>query len=456
MVGLYPNIPHEDGLEALKIALDGRENKTISTESLLELTKCVLENNVFEHDGKVYRQKQGTAIGTKMAPSYAIIFMSLLEERLLETSPLKPQVWWRYIDDIFLLWEHGEESLKAFLNHLNSAHPTIKFTADYSNVSANFLDVKVSKKGNRLVSDLFVKSTDTHQYLDPTSCHPAHCISSIPYSQALRLNRICSETSFFDKRCNELESWLMRRGYDEKLVRNKVLAARRQNRDFLLHREKGEVKSKLVFNITYHPAFQRLNSILRKAHVILAFDKEHQSVFNEIPIVGFRKGKSLKDMLVRAKVPPKNNIKSGSGGCLGKRCGVCPYIKTTSEFMDKKGVRYEIRTTHLNCNSKNVVYLLSCKVCKTQYVGSCTTKFRLRFNNYKSCNDRHKCKIVPQQNVHNHFDQEGHHGFSDWEFILIDQGSDLECVRKRERFWQYKLNTFLPNGLNDCEVVLPS
>jgi len=62
---------------------------------------------------------------------------------------------------------------------------------------------------------------------------------------------------------------------------------------------------------------------------------------------------------------------------------------------------------------------------------------------------------VPQQELHEHFDLPGHSGFADFEYTLIDQGNSLEDVRKRERFWQYKLNTFLPHGLNDREVVVP-
>jgi len=135
----------------LKRALDSREDQTVSTNSLLELTRCVLENNVFEHNGEIYRQKQGTAIGTKMAPPYAILFMSDLEENLLDSSLLKPLVWWRYIDDVFLLWQHGEESLKVFLDYINEAHPNIKFTAEYSKTRVNFLDVEVSRKGDKLV-----------------------------------------------------------------------------------------------------------------------------------------------------------------------------------------------------------------------------------------------------------------------------------------------------------------
>ena len=103
VVGLYPNIPHEDGLAALKKHLEKREEKPISTNSLLELTECVLKNNIFEHNESYFKQIQGTAIGTKMAPPYAILFMSELEETFLASSPLKPFVWWRYIDDIFMI-----------------------------------------------------------------------------------------------------------------------------------------------------------------------------------------------------------------------------------------------------------------------------------------------------------------------------------------------------------------
>ena len=62
----------------------------------------------------VFKQLRGTAIGTKIVPPYVIIFMDSLEEDMLNNSLLKPLVWWRYIDDIFMMWEHGEEELKKF------------------------------------------------------------------------------------------------------------------------------------------------------------------------------------------------------------------------------------------------------------------------------------------------------------------------------------------------------
>ena len=175
VVGLYPNIPHDEGLAFLKDFLDSRVDKQVTTDTLIELAELVLVNNIFEFSDKTYKQIRGTAIGTKFAPPYAILFMADLEEKIFNKVKKKPNVWWRYIDDIFFTWEHGEESLKEFLNEINSFHSTIKFTAYWSKEKVNFLDVEVTLNNGVLSADLFVKPTDIHLFLDPTSCHPYHC-----------------------------------------------------------------------------------------------------------------------------------------------------------------------------------------------------------------------------------------------------------------------------------------
>ena len=131
-VGLYPNIPHKEGLEAIRKALNKREDQTISTDSLILLAGCVLKNNVFEHNLRYFKQLNETAIGTKLSPPYAILFMGYLEDKNLNSFVEKPLVWGRYIDDNFMIWQHGKETLKEFLKILNSCHPTIKFIPQYS------------------------------------------------------------------------------------------------------------------------------------------------------------------------------------------------------------------------------------------------------------------------------------------------------------------------------------
>ena len=45
--------------------------------------------------------------------------IAALKEKIINKVKKKPSVWWRYIDDIFFIWEHGEESLKEFINQIN-------------------------------------------------------------------------------------------------------------------------------------------------------------------------------------------------------------------------------------------------------------------------------------------------------------------------------------------------
>ena len=86
-------------------------------------------------------------------------YRSTIDLQLLSDIDLKPYIWWRYIDDIFLIWEHGEESFKLFLQKIIKIHPTIKFTADWSYSSVNFLGIKVIMKDGKIITDLYAKPT---------------------------------------------------------------------------------------------------------------------------------------------------------------------------------------------------------------------------------------------------------------------------------------------------------
>ena len=95
VVGLYPHIPHNEGLEALKEALGNLEGQFESeqqgsfNEDILSFAELVLKSNNFEFNGRHYLQKRGTAIGTKMAPSYANLFLDRLERRLIRNAESK-------------------------------------------------------------------------------------------------------------------------------------------------------------------------------------------------------------------------------------------------------------------------------------------------------------------------------------------------------------------------------
>ena len=72
VVGLYPNIPQEEGLSALRKRLDNRMKKYISSDTLCNLAEAELKNNAFKFGKKALKKKREIAIGTKFAPPYSI------------------------------------------------------------------------------------------------------------------------------------------------------------------------------------------------------------------------------------------------------------------------------------------------------------------------------------------------------------------------------------------------
>ena len=169
-----------------------------------------------EFDGEIFRQILGTAVGTPMAPSIANVFMGW--QQLFSQSPghVDTSLWKRFIDDIVMLWFKGEQQLLDFMDGLNDQHSTIKFTANYGTVDLYTISGcqpeyhrwshfhRPSHQGD---------SCTYIMYLPFTSCHPCHCIRSIPYSQCLCIRQICSDNNTFEKRCQALKKRLVKRRY---------------------------------------------------------------------------------------------------------------------------------------------------------------------------------------------------------------------------------------------------
>ena len=141
VTSLYSNIPHDDGIKACDhfMSEDGKSQQARLVIS--KLITLVLTKNNFQFNGENYLQVLGTALGTRMAPSCASLFMGKLEMDFLGSCNKTPLIWLRFLDDIFMVWNHSEQELHEFISKINKFHDTIKFTFNYSNKEANFLDV---------------------------------------------------------------------------------------------------------------------------------------------------------------------------------------------------------------------------------------------------------------------------------------------------------------------------
>ena len=140
-----------------------------TNSSLLKLLRTVLTTNNFKFDNKDFLQVGGTAMGTKLAPSFAKLFMGYLKTIYIFVLPL---LWKMFIDDIFFIWIHGEDELLTFVQHLNDCHQTIKFTLETSLKTVNFLDILIIKRPDgTLATDLYCKPIQT-VYLSTVQSQP--------------------------------------------------------------------------------------------------------------------------------------------------------------------------------------------------------------------------------------------------------------------------------------------
>ena len=146
-------------------------------------------------------------MSTGAAPNFANVCMVRVEDRFVYHTHWYEYVldWMRFIHDIFMILEGDTNSLREFVSHLNNAAPSTNFTLEISKSKVNCLDTTITKDENDDVeTDVYQKLTDIiHIFTQWTSAHPPHLKRRIPYSQALRLRLICSDTGRHRARIQE-------------------------------------------------------------------------------------------------------------------------------------------------------------------------------------------------------------------------------------------------------------
>ena len=166
----------------MKTTLQKAGNKVTSV--IVAFLWLILTLNNFTFNGKHYLQLLGVAMGTKCSASHANLFMNNLKETwIYKLIGENSNFYKRFIGDIFILWNGTQEQLKEFIEQINALHPRIKFEANYSFNSINFLDTHIYKnKNGKLCTTLHVKPTHRQSYPHHKSYHQTASKRSITYS----------------------------------------------------------------------------------------------------------------------------------------------------------------------------------------------------------------------------------------------------------------------------------
>jgi len=440
--GLYPNVPRVEARLACKQILDKRLSPTVPTERVLEMIDVVLENNNFRFGSQNYTQTEGTAIGSKLGMHYASAYMGEWESELLKRVQKKPLQYYRFVDDIFGIWPHGEESLKNFCKEANKIHPRIQLTLEYSHDSITFLDTRVKVINGTIQTDLYTKPTDQHLYLHSKSDHPSSMKRAIPYGLGIRLRRICSEDVSYDRNRKALKEHLHRRGYKKSEVEKQLGRVDNLSRDDLLNQtcEREENQERVPLVLTYSGSLPNIHRILRARASLLQNSERLKDVFRQQPMVAYRRGENLMDMLVHKKTNKifKEAGKRGMQKCGRKRCAICKFVRETETLRTPEGKLVEINQ-EITCLTKNVVYATSCKKCdRVIYIGETGTTLYQRTMNHLSSirNNRYGAPLA------RHFN-DNEHSIDDFMITGIEISKEDSIVyrRLREAHWVKRMRT---------------
>ena len=255
----------------------------------------------------------GSAMGSPMAPAYVSLFMGKLEQDFLKSRSLAPSIWLSFLDDIFMVWDHSIESLHSFIAALNSFHPSIKFTYNIPTKNVNFLDVTISKSENlEFVTNIYVKSTNVHQYVEYSSCHPKSCRNGIPYSQGKRYRRIISNDKKFEESILQLHDFSLERNYPASIVDEALGNVSSLTQDEALQTSiKTGDKNVIPFVIEYNPSLPNIGLVINKYWNLLQLSQSASVSVNSVhaykPILAFKRPENLRDYLVRSSFVDKTH-----------------------------------------------------------------------------------------------------------------------------------------------------
>ena len=296
--------------------------------------------------------------------------------------------------------------------------------------------------------DLYRKKTDRNMYLLTSSCHPNHVTSNIPYSLALRIVRICSETSTRNKRLEELKQLLLQRDYKTKIIDAAIAKAKKIPRSEALKKvERDKTNERPVFVVTYDPRYPSINNIVKKHWRSATTNPTMKAIFPKPPLIAYKRPQTIGDKLLRAKLPSRNTrprrIQNGMFPC-NKPCYACPYVKKQKVVKSSTNNTQVQMTKHHTCEDKNICYIIECKKCGMQYIGESQNSMKERFSDHVGYVRRKEINKATGQ----HFNLPGH-SQSDMTVSVLERiHSQHPQYRKTRESFHIEQFELLSKGIN--------
>ena len=316
------------------------------------------------------------------------------------------------------MWKGSVDELLEFNSWINNLHPRLKFTMEYSTSSIVFLDLRLSTGGPMVMTQMFSKSSDSHAYLMPTSCHPSHVCRNIPKGVMKRVRRNCTEDSTCEEGFIEYKQYLLNRGYNSSLIDQAIQDARATPREQLLgiiEKEKthNRTNSQYPLVMKFNPRLPPMSKYIHQHMHVLELTEQTKTLFHKKSLfVSYKMEKNILSMTTSNKfkekpspsasaettaaltnlVPSPTFPDDPSWGChpCQKTCTLCKnFLLESKTFTSPKTSQsFKIRS-HIDCNTKNVIYLiLDLKCTEIFYIGYTTDCMAVRWTNHNRTSKR--------------------------------------------------------------------
>ena len=218
-----------------------------------------------------------------------------------------------------------------------------------------------------LCTSVHYKRTDSHCYLLNSSSHPSHVKNSIPYSQFLRLQRLCSDDSDFSSKSEEMCQFFEKRGYPASVVKVGHHRAQQFDRQSASQTSQKDKNERISFTFTFHPHNHAVTSIILNIFKLLQNDPETGRIFAQPPLISLKRDKNVGNFLVRSAL--KTNEKLGTFKCARSRCKTCLSFLTLARYRDLSDLS----------TLANVIYCITCTLCNKLYIGETGRRLGDRF-----------------------------------------------------------------------------
>ena len=261
--------------------------------------------------------------------------------------------------------------------------------------------------------------------------------------------RICSETDTRDLRLSELRDLLLARNYKPRLVDAAIEKAKKIPRMEALRKvpQKENKIRRPILVITFDPRLPQIPAILRKHWRTMTSDPYLKEVFPLPPMVAYKRPENIQEKLISSKIPPlllRRPRRTTPGMKKCHNCTICPYVQNCKSVKSTATDLIVQINREVSCLSKNIIYCITCKKCKMQYIGESERTLKERFSEHLGyVHNEHLSKATGA-----HFNSKGH-SVSDMEVTVLEKiYSHDEGIRKeRESMFIKEFNT-KRKGLN--------